>query len=60
MKYIYNMRQSDYFVKRGCKVIGTGYGAKGDPYVLFEDNETFDMAYVEWQTHNKVFTKTVK
>ena len=60
MRYIYNMRQSDYFIKRGCTVIGSGYGAKGDTYILFKENEEFDRAYIEWKTHNKSYEKTVK
>lgn len=46
--HIYDFTQADFYIKRGITVIGTGTGAKGQPYVLFENNPTTKEVYSIW------------
>ena len=46
--YCYNHYQADYFFKNGIVAKGSGYGAKGDPYILFLNDDQTREAFKKW------------
>ena len=46
---IFDMFESDFLYKNGCKLIGMGYGKRdGKAYCLFEANDLFKEKLIEW------------
>ncbi|MDY4127628.1 hypothetical protein [Peptostreptococcus porci] len=46
---IFDMFESDWLYKQGCKLIGMGYGKKdGKAYCLFDADEFFKTKLKEW------------
>lgn len=50
MRFIYNMKQADFFIKNGCEILGCGTGNKGDCYVVFKDGTLFQKIFEVWKT----------
>lgn len=48
-RYIYNMAQANYFLSRGCKAIGAGVSKNEHTYIVFEYNELFEEAFIQWK-----------
>ena len=47
---IFNIRQANFLIQEGCKVLYCGYGNKDNKvYLLFEANEQFKVAMKKWQ-----------
>ena len=47
---IFNIRQANFLLQEGCKVLYCGYGNKDNKvYLLFEANEQFKIAMKKWQ-----------
>ncbi len=46
--YCYNHRQADYFLKNGIAAKGSGYGAKGDAYILFINDDKLKEVFKRW------------
>lgn len=51
IKYIYNFKQADYFMKHGAVCIGTGFNAKSSHYYweFQKDNEKTQKCYDLWE-----------
>ena len=53
-KMIFNISQSDLFIKHGCTPVGCGLGRKNKVYVEFEVNDLFLEMMIKWK--NKEFS----
>ena len=46
--YIYNMLQSDFYIKNGIMPTGTGLGNKGDAYLIFKNTNKLQEVFARW------------
>jgi len=57
LKYIYNLRQSDFYIKNGHMPLGIGkHEITGNVYVIFDYDDTKEI-YVEWCKQCKEYLK---
>lgn len=50
---IFNFRQSDYLISKGCNVKSCGYGKDKKPYIDFLSDDLFKECMKKWQNRSK-------
>lgn len=50
--WVYNLRQAQFLLDFGLKVVEIGVGSKGDVYHRFERNAEFERAFSEWRNNS--------
>lgn len=46
--YIYNFTQAKFFLQNGIYPIDSGYGKKGDPYLIFIKDSKYKEVFNRW------------
>jgi len=46
--YIYNLRQAEFYFKKGLIPLSVGIGSKNDTYVKFDKTDSLKSAFIEW------------
>lgn len=47
---IFNIKQADLFIKKGCEVVGCGLGNKNKTYIEFNQNDKLKEMLEKWNS----------